>query len=163
MKNQSTNLTWHRMVLWRRSAVSRSCCQVSPTSISAIFHHNLRLQKTLQTVLVTHLLLKNQTLSVIKFFLILHYLLFLSWDLLNHQLTTKNSHILFWKKMYKKGVQKEKTPLRLLCFILVHSIFELLFGEQDGWLQIHQGFSKGRLSKGSEKLAKNYYAKQLLI
>jgi len=55
--------------------------------------------------------------------------------------------------MYKKGVQKEKTPLRLLCFILVHSIFELLFGEQDGWLQIHQGFSKGRLSKGSEKLA----------
>jgi hypothetical protein len=41
------------------------------------------------------------------------------------------THIILEKNL-QKGVQKEKTPLRLLCFILVHSIFELLFGEQDG-------------------------------
>ncbi len=100
------SLTWHRMVLWRRSAVSRSCCHVSPTSISAIFHHNLRLKRTIYTepgtVLVIHfiyLLKKQRVSSKILFNSFLPAIL--SWDLLNHQLRTRNSQILFWKKCTK--------------------------------------------------------------
>jgi hypothetical protein len=105
--NQSTSLTWHRMVLWRRSAVSRSCCHVSPTSISAIFHHNLRLQRTIHTALVTHFLLKNQTPPAIKFFFILptcFFYLSIYWI----PRWRPSIHTYYSEKMYKKGVKKKR-------------------------------------------------------